>query len=179
MDFWTTIEKTLKFSQTAALLEIVHSMLGLVRSPVMTTTLQGILYRFKSWLVFSRIMLLWGYANPCPDAQQSWSIKLMVLSWSLVEVPRYLFYLFKLLNISMPTWLLFLRYNLFIVLYPTGISGRFPKNGWWCRRVVDHLQQFELYQEDRYVFSSLAQCLEHCCELLRHFYLHALDLHSL
>lgn len=48
MDFWTTIEKTLKFSQTAALLEIVHSMLGLVRSPVMTTTLQGILYRFKS-----------------------------------------------------------------------------------------------------------------------------------
>ena len=74
-------------------------------------------------IVFSRILLLWGYANPCPVAQQSWSIKLMVMSWSLVEVPRYLFYLVKLLNIPMPTWLLFLRYNLFIVLYPTGISG--------------------------------------------------------
>lgn len=47
----------------------------------------------------------------------------MVLSWSLVEVPRYLFYLMKLLHLSMPTWLLFLRYNLFIVLYPTGITG--------------------------------------------------------
>ena len=47
MDFWTTIEKTLKFSQTAAILEIVHSMLGLVRSPVMTTTLQGIYYICK------------------------------------------------------------------------------------------------------------------------------------
>ena len=44
MDFWSTIEKTLKFSQTAAVLEIVHSMLGLVRSPVMTTTLQGTAY---------------------------------------------------------------------------------------------------------------------------------------
>lgn len=47
----------------------------------------------------------------------------MVLSWSLVEVPRYLFYLMKLLHLSMPTWLFFLRYNLFIVLYPTGITG--------------------------------------------------------
>ena len=47
MDFWSTIEKTLKFSQTAAILEIVHSMLGLVRSPVMTTTLQGICHICK------------------------------------------------------------------------------------------------------------------------------------
>ena len=124
MDLWTLIEKPLKFAQTAALLEIVHSMLGFVRSPVMTTTLQGIyLYFHYNNIVFSRILLLWGYANPCPDAQHSWSIKLMVLSWSLVEVPRYLFYLVKLLNIPMPTWLLFLRYNLFIVLYPTGITG--------------------------------------------------------
>ena len=44
-------------------------------------------------------------------------------SWSLVEVPRYLFYLVKLINAPMPRWLLFLRYNLFLVLYPTGISG--------------------------------------------------------
>ena len=44
-------------------------------------------------------------------------------SWSLVEVPRYMFYLVKLLALPMPTWLLFLRYNLFYVLYPTGITG--------------------------------------------------------
>lgn len=41
MNYWITIEKTLKFSQTAALLEIAHSLFGLVRSPVMTTFLQG------------------------------------------------------------------------------------------------------------------------------------------
>ncbi|CBK21267.2 uncharacterized protein [Blastocystis hominis] len=112
-DFWGLIGTPLKWVQTAAVLEIVHSMLGLVRSPVMTTALQ----------VFSRVMLVWGYANLCPAAQQAWSIRLMVLSWSLVEVPRYMFYLFKLLGLQMPTWLLFLRYNLFYVLYPTGITG--------------------------------------------------------
>ena len=112
-DFWALIGEPLKWVQTAAVLEIVHSMLGLVRSPVMTTALQ----------VFSRVMLVWGYANLCPAAQQAWSIRLMVLSWSLVEVPRYMFYLVKLLGLEMPTWLLFLRYNLFYVLYPTGITG--------------------------------------------------------
>ena len=44
-------------------------------------------------------------------------------SWSLVEVPRYLFYLLKLVNVKIPTWLLFLRYNLFYVLYPLGMAG--------------------------------------------------------
>ena len=43
--------------------------------------------------------------------------------WSLIEVPRYLFYLLKLLEVKIPTWLLFLRYNLFFGLYPAGISG--------------------------------------------------------
>lgn len=43
--------------------------------------------------------------------------------WSIVEVPRYLFYLFKLLEMDMPKALLFLRYNLFYVLYPLGMLG--------------------------------------------------------
>ena len=41
MDFWKTIEMPLKYVQTAAVLEIVHSMIGIVRSPVLTTALQG------------------------------------------------------------------------------------------------------------------------------------------
>ena len=35
------IEQPLKIVQTTALLEIVHSLLGLVRSPVATTAIQG------------------------------------------------------------------------------------------------------------------------------------------
>jgi len=47
----------------------------------------------------------------------------MVGSWALVEVPRYLFYAFNILTGKVPYPLFFLRYNLFMVLYPSGISG--------------------------------------------------------
>ena len=51
----------------------------------------------------------------------------MILSWSLVEVPRYLFYLTALITgdatKGTPYPLFWLRYSLFAVLYPTGISG--------------------------------------------------------
>lgn len=131
--FWEIVGSKLKIVQTVALMEIVHATFGLVHSPVMTTTVQGASFPFLFIVVFSRVVLTWGYANACPDVQESLGVKLMVLrfkyeiqmmcSWSLVEVPRYLFYLVKLVNMPMPKWLLFLRYNLFLVLYPTGITG--------------------------------------------------------
>ena len=46
----------------------------------------------------------------------------MVLSWSLTEVVRYSFYAFSLLGRE-PRPLVFLRYTLFYLLYPTGASS--------------------------------------------------------
>jgi hypothetical protein len=40
----------------------------------------------------------------------------------LCQVPRYLFYALSLIN-AVPAPLLWLRYSLFMILYPTGISG--------------------------------------------------------
>lgn len=50
----------LNYSQTAALMEIVHAAVGLVRSPVVVTTLQ----------VGSRIAALWAI-NESVDAQST------------------------------------------------------------------------------------------------------------
>jgi len=47
----------------------------------------------------------------------------MVGSWSLVEVPRYLFYAFNLFMDKVPFPLFWMRYNFFAILYPTGITG--------------------------------------------------------
>lgn len=51
----------------------------------------------------------------------------MILSWSLVEVPRYAFYMAALITgdatKKTPFPLFWLRYSLFAVLYPTGITG--------------------------------------------------------
>ena len=49
-----------------------------------------------------------------------WPYFMCCLSWSLVEVPRYLFYALKLYNVC-PWALEWLRYSLFIMLYPSGI----------------------------------------------------------
>ena len=51
----------------------------------------------------------------------------MILSWSMVEVPRYAFYLAAIATgdatKGTPFPLFWLRYSLFAVLYPTGITG--------------------------------------------------------
>lgn len=57
------LERPLQVTQTAAVLEIAHSALGLVRSPVMTTLQQ----------VFSRVFIVWGilWAVPHATAEQT------------------------------------------------------------------------------------------------------------
>jgi len=102
--------------QSAALLEILHAAAGLVRSPLFVTTMQ----------VGSRIVALHMIVNSVV-AQTQWGAALMIFSWSLVEVPRYLFYLTAIITgdatKGTPYPLFWLRYSLFAVLYPTGISG--------------------------------------------------------
>jgi len=87
------------------------------------------------------VFVLWGICHVAPPAQTNWPFTLMVASWSLVEVPRYLFYIVKLLvddepkrakrgepappkvPTKVPFPLVWIRYSLFLVLYVTGITG--------------------------------------------------------
>jgi len=111
-DLWSEIELPLKIVQTAAVLEVVHSMIGLVKSPWATALMQ----------VFSRVWTVWAILDVAPPAQASVFMVLAVVSWSLVEIPRYLFYALNLLK-AVPFPIFWLRYSLFAILYPTGISG--------------------------------------------------------
>lgn len=111
-DYYAVIEDALKLAQTLAVMEIVHSAVGIVRSPLMSTTMQ----------VFSRLFLLWGILHPVEEAQHGIAVILMTLSWSIVEIPRYTFYALNLMN-AVPYILKWLRYSMFAVLYPTGIAG--------------------------------------------------------
>lgn len=111
---WSRLGPTLCLVQSAAILEVLHSAFNLVRSPVVTVVVQ----------VLSRLCVLWGYTVMYPTtAQKHWSLYLMVVSWSLVEVPRYLFYATNLVFKTVPFPLFWLRYSLFAILYPTGITG--------------------------------------------------------
>jgi very-long-chain (3R)-3-hydroxyacyl-CoA dehydratase len=107
-----TVLEPLKFIQTLAILEIVHAATGIVRASAFTTFTQ----------VFSRLFALWGLAVILPPSSSSVFFTIMVTSWSLVEVPRYAFYVLNLFD-AVPSFLTWLRYSLFIILYPTGITG--------------------------------------------------------
>lgn len=110
------VGEILFLTQSAAMLEIFHAAIGLVRSPVVVTAMQ----------VMSRIVALVALTYS-PKAQSQWGAGVMIISWSCVEIFRYLFYAFALVsgdsNKKTPFPLFWLRYSLFAVLYPTGITG--------------------------------------------------------
>jgi len=110
--FWTEVEFPLKVAQTMAVMEILHAVFGVVKSSAATTALQ----------VFSRVWILWAVMAFVPAATVSLFTVLCVTSWATVEVPRYLFYTLKQWE-AVPSGITWLRYSLFYILYPTGISG--------------------------------------------------------
>ena len=117
--------------QTAALMEVVHPILGLVKTSVILTLFQ----------VASRLFLIWGVLSPVPKTQNSWGFIMLLAAWTITEIIRYRFgalgpimtqclnmilcfsyYAFNQLSLS-PYVLTYLRYTLFIFLYPLGVTG--------------------------------------------------------
>ncbi|KAJ9657303.1 hypothetical protein H2198_004426 [Neophaeococcomyces mojaviensis] len=119
----------LRVTQTVALLEVAHAALGLVRASPVTTAMQ----------VASRIMLVWGVLTPFPQivattnafgrTQQGTTggpiaLAGCHLAWGITEMIRYGFFVWKEgISDQVPSWLMWLRYNTFFVLYPIGISS--------------------------------------------------------
>lgn len=102
----------LQIFQSLAVLEVFHAAVGLVRTSVMTTTLQ----------LSSRIFVLWFIVWLVPAVQTKMSFNLMVAAWSLTEVPRY-FYFAVCAQGKPPRALVWLRYTTFLPLYPLGASS--------------------------------------------------------
>ncbi|OJA15406.1 COP9 signalosome subunit CSN2 [Rhizopogon vesiculosus] len=99
--------------QSLAALEIIHVLLGLVRSPLPTTVIQ----------VSSRLILVWGIIERFPYTHSSPLYTTMILAWALTEVPRYTYYTLSLVGCGMPTWFSWIRYSTFYVLYPIGAGS--------------------------------------------------------
>ncbi|KAF3770377.1 PTPLA-domain-containing protein [Cryphonectria parasitica EP155] len=102
-----------KWTQTLAGLEVVHSVLGIVRAPLVTTLMQ----------VASRFALVWGAVHSYPTIATSPAYSSMLLAWSTTEVIRYAFFALSLSGLAEPPLLQWLRYSGFYVLYPVGISS--------------------------------------------------------
>ncbi|XP_069067645.1 very-long-chain (3R)-3-hydroxyacyl-CoA dehydratase 1 isoform X2 [Pleurodeles waltl] len=107
---YKSLQKTLKFFQTFALLELVHC--AFVHTSVLVTAVQ----------VSSRIFMVWFVTSSIKQIQNEESVLLFLVVWTLTEITRYSFYTFNLLN-HLPYFIKWARYNLFIILYPVGVVG--------------------------------------------------------
>jgi len=102
--------------QTLAGLEVLHSLVGLVRAPLLTTLMQ----------VASRFLLVHLIASPPAfplSTRHSPAYATMLLAWSVTEVIRYSYFVFSLSGVGVPKLWTWLRYNTFLVLYPLGIAS--------------------------------------------------------
>ncbi|XP_062955366.1 very-long-chain (3R)-3-hydroxyacyl-CoA dehydratase 1 isoform X2 [Cynocephalus volans] len=109
---YKSIQKTLKFFQTFALLEIVHCLIGIVPTSVLVTGVQ----------VISRIFMVWLITHSIKPIQNEESVVLFLVAWTVTEITRYSFYTFSLLD-HLPYFIKWARYNFFIILYPVGVAG--------------------------------------------------------
>ncbi|SSD61271.1 related to Very-long-chain (3R)-3-hydroxyacyl-[acyl-carrier protein] dehydratase PHS1 [Saccharomycodes ludwigii] len=115
--FYFETNKSLTIIQTFAVIEILNSLFGFVRSPLTTTVAQ----------VSSRLLIVWGIFQVLPNSPATNTNKIIYvtlsLAWSITEVVRYLYYFFNLIQPAPPFILSLLRYNLFWILYPTGVGS--------------------------------------------------------
>ncbi|XP_022942934.1 very-long-chain (3R)-3-hydroxyacyl-CoA dehydratase PASTICCINO 2A-like isoform X1 [Cucurbita moschata] len=110
---YNAVERPLQFAQTAAVLEILHGLVGFVRSPVTATLPQ----------IGSRLYLTWGILWSFPEVRNHVLVSSLVISWSITEIIRYSFYGMKEAFGFAPSLLLWLRYSTFLLLYVTGITS--------------------------------------------------------
>ena len=106
----------LNICQFAAVFEIIHAAMKIVSSPVLTTIKQ----LGSRFMVVVLIDLL--------KSEEYFSLgginglHLIMFAWGITEVVRYSFYYTTLIEKEIKP-ITFLRYTLFIVLYPAGVTG--------------------------------------------------------
>lgn len=110
---WPLIRTPLTLFQYVAFLEVVHAMLRFTPSDVFVTFFQ----------IFSRCGIIL-VATLFPKSCESVMMFVMLVSWAFTEVVRYGYYVLKSPFVNYyPRAATFLRYSLFLVLYPAGVAG--------------------------------------------------------
>lgn len=72
--------------------------------------------------VFSRLLLVWPVVNTWPFLALSPFYSSMLVAWSVTEVVRYSYFALSLTG-ALPSFLTWLRYSMFYILYPMGITS--------------------------------------------------------
>lgn len=106
---YTAVGNPLKFIQLLQFLEVMHPLFGYTKSSTLVTFLQ----------VGGRAFILFFMIDGESRMQTKPVVFYLFLVWSAIEIVRYPYYISQLLNIEIG-FLTWLRYTLWIPLYPLG-----------------------------------------------------------
>ncbi|CAN8253774.1 unnamed protein product [Cochlearia groenlandica] len=98
--------------QSASVLEVFHGAIGIVPS--------GLLSPLMQWC--GRAHFILAIVGQIKEVQDSPWLTITLLAWCLAEVIRYPHYALACFD-KCPYWLTYLRYTVFIMLFPTGLVG--------------------------------------------------------
>jgi len=95
-----------------SLMETLHAAIGVVRGAPASALLQ--------WT--GRANVLYAVILAIPEIKGGVPAGMMLVAWALSEVIRYPWYVAQLTG-TCPFWLTWMRYTMFIPLYPIGVIG--------------------------------------------------------
>ncbi|KAJ4725882.1 Very-long-chain (3R)-3-hydroxyacyl-CoA dehydratase [Melia azedarach] len=116
--------------QTFAFLEVVHGAIGIVPT--------GLLLPLMQWV--GRTLIFVSIARKIDEVQELPSVFITYFAWCLTEVIRYPFYALNSIG-PCPFWITYLRYTIFIVLYPTGLAAEM----WLIYQALPYIKEKNLY----------------------------------
>lgn len=106
---YKTVGAPMKCSQILQYLECLHAIVGYTKGSALFPFLQ----------VSGRNLVLFAVINSEPRIQDKPIILCLFLVWSAVELIRYPYYIITLVKKEI-SWLTWLRYTVWVVLYPMG-----------------------------------------------------------
>ena len=135
---YSSVGTLICFLQCAAFLEVIHGAIGLVPSGAVLPLLQ--------WGGKTHFLL--AIVRGINEVQELPAVFITFLAWSIGEVIRYSHYAFSCLG-NCPSWITYIRYTAFIVLYPLGV---FPGEMWLMYQALPIIKKNNIYADS---FSGL------------------------
>ncbi|XP_071737869.1 uncharacterized protein [Rutidosis leptorrhynchoides] len=109
---YTSAGELICLLQTLGFIEVIHGALGIVPS--------GFLFPLMQW--GGRAHFLLAIVRQIHEVQESQAVFITFVAWCCIEIIRYPFYALSCLG-NCPSFLTYLRYTAFIIIYPIGVLG--------------------------------------------------------
>ncbi|XP_053695913.1 very-long-chain (3R)-3-hydroxyacyl-CoA dehydratase hpo-8-like [Sabethes cyaneus] len=139
---WDRVGMVTYYFQLLTIFEFFHALFGLVPSNAMITLMQ----------VFGRCMVVVGAIDGTPTGKLSPGLPIALFCWSLTETVRYSYYVLHLSLPKVPHFMTWLRYTIFVPLYPAGFFGELLCF-YWAQSYIGETDMWGISMPNRYNFT--------------------------